>query len=64
MGLFRKTDEEKAVRAMGAAHDAMYQRGVRDLAAGVSGTSAEYERLRQTANDAAAKVAQLRAETN
>lgn len=60
MGLFKKTDEEKAnIAAMKAADAALNANSDRERRAGIHDETPEYQRLNAAANDAAAKVSWL-----
>lgn len=57
MGLFKKTDEEKAAIAeMKAADKALNANSDREFKAGIRHETPEYQRLNGAANEAAAKV--------
>ncbi|KND45353.1 hypothetical protein [Streptomyces stelliscabiei] len=57
MGLFKKTDEEKAAIAdMKAADRALNANSAREFKAGIRDETPEYQRLNTAANEAAAKV--------
>ncbi len=57
MGLFKKTDEEKAnIAAMKAADAALNANSDRERRAGIRDETPEYQRLNAAANEAAAKV--------
>lgn len=57
MGLFRKTDEERAnIAAMKAADRALNANSDRERKAGIRDETPEYRRLNGDANEAAAKV--------
>ncbi|MFG3046270.1 hypothetical protein ACGFZR_15240 [Streptomyces sp. NPDC048241] len=57
MGLFKKTDQEKAdIAAMKAADKALNDNGDRERRAGIQEETPEYQRLNKAANEAAVKV--------
>jgi hypothetical protein len=57
MGLFRKSDQEKAAIAdMKAADKALNDNSDREFKSGIRHETAEYQRLNAAANEAAAKV--------
>lgn len=57
MGLFKKTDQEKAdIAALRAADAALHANQRREEAAGIREETPEYLRLNAVANQAAAKV--------
>ncbi|MYU20800.1 hypothetical protein [Streptomyces sp. SID8352] len=57
MGLFKKTDQEKAdIAALRAADAALHANQRREEAAGIRDETPEYLRLNTAANEAAAKV--------
>jgi hypothetical protein len=57
MGLFRKTDEERAnIAEMKAADAALNANSDRERKAGIRDETPEYQRLNGAANEAAAKV--------
>lgn len=57
MGLFKKTEEEKAaVKKMRAADKALYENWQREEAAGIREETPEYLRLNKAASEAASKV--------
>lgn len=57
MGLFKKSDEEKAAIAdMKAADAKLHANSAREFKAGIRDETPEYQRLNRTANAAAEKV--------
>lgn len=57
MGLFKKTDQEKAnIAALRAADKALHDNSRREFKAGIRDETPDYQRLNKAANEAAAKV--------
>jgi hypothetical protein len=57
MGLFKRSDEERAaVEELRMADAALHENQRREIAAGIDYETAEYHRLNDAANEAASKV--------